>query len=200
MKIITIWCAKGGVGKSCLAKNLAAYLSMFEKSKVLVIDKDSQRSIYANFAEKPECPFDVVDKIPQSFDGYDYVICDLPPLTENTENPLSVDQILIIENSDLIVAPFYPDGITIQSMLSIYEANTDATIQPVLVRYDVRRKKHKKAVGEIEGCMVIKDRSGAYDEMEPYQTLFDKMSYSRPLSHARHEFKVLARQLLKEVE
>ena len=51
MKIITTWCAKGGVGKSTITKNLASYLSIFEKKRVLVIDKDSQRSTYANFSD-----------------------------------------------------------------------------------------------------------------------------------------------------
>jgi cellulose biosynthesis protein BcsQ len=200
MKIITIWCAKGGVGKSSFTKNLAAFLSIFEKKKVLVIDKDSQRSTYVGFIDREDSPFDVVDTIPNSFDGYDYVICDLPPLTENTENPLSVDQLRIIENSHLIVSPFQPDDITIKSMLSIYKANTNAIIQPVLNRFRSISKLHKEALEKIDGCLKLKDRIGAYERMKSGEVLFDKMPSSKALTDARFEFKELARDLVRLVK
>jgi len=200
MKIITTWCAKGGVGKSTITKNLASYLSIFEKKRVLVIDKDSQRSTYANFSDNNDCPFTVVDSIPKSFDGFDYVVCDMPPLTENSENPLSVDQLRIIENSDLIISPFQPDDTTIKSMLSIYKANTNAVIQPVLNRFRSQAKLHKEAVKKIDGCLVLKERNGAYDHIKAGQTLFDKMKSTKALSDARFEFKELARSLIRVIK
>jgi cellulose biosynthesis protein BcsQ len=200
VKIITIWCGKGGVGKSSITKNLACYLSIFEKKKVLVIDKDSQRSTYANFSDRDDSPFSVVDSIPKSFEGYDYVVCDMPPLTENSENPLSVDQLRIIENSDLIVSPFQPDDLTLKSMLSIYNANTNAIIQPVLNRFRSQAKLHKEAVSKIDGCLVLKERHGAYDHIKANELLFDKLKSTKALSDARFEFKELARALVRIIK
>ena len=198
MKIITSWCPKGGVGKSSLTQNLATFISVVKKKKVLVIDKDSQRSTYKNFANKDDCPFDVIDEIPKNFDGYDYVLCDMPPLSENTENPLSVDQLRLIENTHLIVCSFQPDVNTLDSMLSIYSANTNAIIQPVLNRFRSRAKLHKEAIRKIDGCLVLKEKYGTYDLLEAGETLFDL-----PESKAKDaldEFKELAETLLRLIK
>lgn len=199
MKIITVWSGKGGTGKSCMAKNLAGYLSILKKKKVLLIDKDSQRSIYKYFSKRDDSPFHVTDHIPDSFDSYDYVICDMPPLTENTENPLSIPQLKIIENSDLIVCPFQPDETTLDSVVSIYSANTDATIKPVLNRFRSVSKLHKESLAKINNSLSLKDRPAAYEVLGGAQVLFDKMKYSKALKEARSEFEVLAKQLLKVV-
>lgn len=197
VKIVTFWSGKGGVGKSSLAKNFAAYLSLYDGKRVLVIDKDPQRSTYKHFSSREDSPFTVVDVVPMSFDGFDFVVCDLPPLTENSENPLSVDQLRIIECSDLIVCPFYPDEITVDSVLSVYSANTNAVIKPVLNRFRTVSKLHNEALSKVAGCLKLKDRTGAYETLKASQVLFDRMRSTRALSDARAEFKDLAKSLLE---
>jgi len=194
MKIITCWCLKGGVGKSSLARNLASFIAIKEKKKVLVIDKDSQRS---TFNKVQDSVFDVVDIIPKSFDGYDYVVCDMPPLNENGENPLSVDQLRLIENTDLIVCPFQPNDDVVKSMMGIYNANTNAIIQPVLNRFRSTSKLHKSAVSKINDCLVLKERNGDYERLKAGQSLFD--AKKSDVSNALQEFIILGREIMKRV-
>jgi cellulose biosynthesis protein BcsQ len=195
MKIITCWCLKGGVGKSSLARNLASFIAIKEKKKVLVIDKDSQRSTFNNVQDSF---FDVVDIIPKSFDGYDYVVCDMPPLNENGENPLSVDQLRLIENTDLIVCPFQPNDDVVKSMMGIYNANTNAIIQPVLNRFRSTSKLHKSAVSKINDCLVLKERNGDYERLKAGQSLFD--AKKSDVSNALQEFIILGREIMKRVK
>jgi cellulose biosynthesis protein BcsQ len=199
MKIITFWCAKGGVGKSTMAKNFGAYLSQYKSASVLLIDKDTQRDVYHDFKDRQDSPFTVTDEIPSTFDGFDYVICDMPPLFENAENPLSVNQLRLIEHSDLIVVPFTPNNTTVKSALATLEANTDATFRLVLNQFRGRSKRYKEALEKVPNCLILPRRDRAYEELEEL-TLFDKQPYSGSLSDARNDFRKLARQLLESLD
>lgn len=110
MQVIAIAMQKGGVGKSTLARSLAAAASA-EGQSVLLIDMDAQQSV-SQWAERREADtpavlFATENELPKRLAaareaGADLVIIDTPP-ARSTEAPAAV------EAASLVLIPTTPD-------------------------------------------------------------------------------------------
>ena len=100
MKTYSIYSGKGGVGKSTLSVNLAAYFATKHNLKVCVVDEDEQKTLLDVYG-KSLLPFDVVSKPPLS--GYDIVIKDHHPTHDS------------IKLGDVVVCPICPSRFYFES-------------------------------------------------------------------------------------
>jgi chromosome partitioning protein len=114
-KIITFFNQKGGCGKTTIAMNVAAVLSVEHSAKVLLIDGDSQGSavrwVALSDEDKP-FPCAVVSlshiqskvhqEIKKFLDDYEYIIVDCPP---SIESKFSESALIV---TDLAVLPVIP--------------------------------------------------------------------------------------------
>ncbi|WP_088892912.1 AAA family ATPase [Leptolyngbya ohadii] len=115
MSVVAFVNQKGGCAKSTTSVHFAYWL-FHQQRKVILVDADAQRSssIWLETLEDP-VPFEVIQsaedllaKIPQLADRYDYVVVDGPAgLSDATKN--------ILFGSDLAVIPCQPTGVDLRS-------------------------------------------------------------------------------------
>ncbi len=192
MRLISFYCPKGGVGKTTISKNFSVYLASVKKHKVLFLDLDRQRHVMQASEKNKDWPFTVLDTIPSTFGGVDFVIADISPVGVKY---LNTEQLKMLENSDVVVSPFEADDDNISSLVDVFNLETKAVIKPLLNRFISNAKLHKDAVKKINDCFVLKNRS-AYPQCSGANSIFFKNPYSKALSDAKYEFKVLSEQIL----
>jgi chromosome partitioning protein len=156
---------KGGVGKSTSVINVAHAMSKRGK-RVVVLDCDLQQNTFKFFSDVPEMEF-TDDERPTRYenidiaflysgeenyapDGYDYVICDLPPsLDERTTR--------IMSSCDYVFVPLKLGKFAVQGLPKVTEAiaPTNAKIGGIFVcMYD------KKNTSDIEFDKAVRDIIG----------------------------------------
>ncbi|MEM9447143.1 MAG: ParA family protein [Cyanobacteria bacterium P01_E01_bin.6] len=114
--IITTASDKGGVGKSTLSFHLAAAIAEIQKSKVLLIDGDANRSVL-NWAERGEntFPFTVVGekqahKWFQKGNRADHIIVD------TQARPSDEDLKDLLEDTDLLLVPTTAHALSLDTL------------------------------------------------------------------------------------
>lgn len=189
MKIISVWSLKGGTGKTTMALHLAEALSRDQK-KVLLFDSDDQKSALEVFNDSDEFTFDAVGLLPDSVDGYDYLIVDFPP----TEKRLTSIHRKILKQSDHILSPVRAsrlDLMSVKKMIADYQ--NDDRFQPILGAYDARIADQKSVRIEVaQDYPVISYLSVYARALNAAKSVFSKsMSRVSQVSKARREMNAI---------
>lgn len=152
MAVISFVNQKGGCSKSTTAVHFAYWLSQ-ERSRVVVVDADAQRSssiwIESLDAEIPvqviQSPDDLLDQLPTLSEQADYLIVDGPAgLSEATR--------AILFRSDLAIVPCQPTGVDLRSASDavrlIRQAQSVRKGEPVAALFVSRAVKGTKLLDE----------------------------------------------------
>jgi hypothetical protein len=182
---ISIYCPKGGTGRTTLAVHLAHYLST-RGARVMLRDDDTQASAigWAILAERVRSedhtgplPFWVGRGAP---DGWDIIITDHGP-GESAEAP----------RADVIVAPVSLDGVAqAVGLRTLARLRVDGH-SPVVVasKYRPDRAEHRAALASeaLSGAIIVRDRAALAGWYATGRTIYDP-------AHGRAQGVALARQ------
>lgn len=131
-KVITFGNKKGGVGKTCFTIHTAGILDRYGY-RVLIIDQDTQKSVYGNFKRREKSStgpsFDyryqtsklLQNEISDLRNLYDFILIDSPPGTSDAaggKEMIRESTVYAFMVSDLVVIPFKLGSSDIDSGLS----------------------------------------------------------------------------------
>ena len=206
--IISFLNQKGGVGKTTLAINFAAYLAK-KKKKTLLIDADKQSSAttWASFRDTKD--FEIVQlhetnmasKIMELAEGYDFTVIDGPPHAEEIARSC-------IASSDHIIVPIEPSNLAAwASNLTIKQIREAQSYKEDLkCSFVISRKIGRTVIGREIRSMVedygipvlkteIEQRVAFAESLTMGKTIFDW----NDKSEAAKEISKLAKEILNHV-
>jgi len=199
-KIVSIANAKGGVGKSVISILLATTLAQQKNKKVLILDCDSQGSIFELYEfEKSQNegePLIEVEEITprkvQSFikrfgSDYDFIFVDVPRMTDAKKDSATI---MLLYNCDSILIPIVGNEVDVLSSMDfvsiIEEAAKEKEDMGDHLNYYgfINRRNQRKSNEEAEQNM--KDRGlKMFKESLPDLKIFTTPSfYKTPLDSA----------------
>lgn len=162
---ICIYNAKGGVGRTTTALNLAGYYAQDTSLRVLVADCDPQRSALAWAALADETPFTVGRSRSR---GFDIELMDLPPRIPDNG---------LMPEADVYLVPTLLDGVSFVVYL-----RTVAMLQEqgkryltIANRFNPRRAEHRARLAspQMAGALVMQERAAFAAYYAEGCTVFD---------------------------
>lgn len=148
MIIISVWCPKGGVGKSTISMNLASAFCATGKS-VLICDIDTvQHSCYDLF-EQRNVSWRCVKEMPSDKPVEDVVIIDHPPSHDK------------VPKGAFVLLPFSSSAIDFKSMKKSTNLLSGKKYIPIVNRVDFRNREEREIAKHFEeqGAFILKQRS-----------------------------------------
>lgn len=184
---ICLFNAKGGVGRTTLALNLAGYFAKAKRrSRVLVADCDPQGSALAWAALANETPFTVGRSRSR---GFDLELIDMPPkLPDNGQLP----------EADLYLVPTLLDGVAFVVFLRTLALLQEKRLPHLVVanRVNFRRAEHRErlASAPLERALVIRERGALASYYAEGRTVYDMGG--RHIEAARDEITAVGQAIL----
>jgi chromosome partitioning protein len=184
---ICLFNAKGGVGRTTLALNLAGYFAKARRrSRVLVADCDPQGSALAWAALADETPFTVGRSRSR---GFDLELIDMPPkLPDNGQLP----------EADLYLVPTLLDGVAFVVFLRTLALLQEKRLPHLVVanRVNHRRAEHRErlASAPLERALVIRERGALASFYAEGRTVFEMGG--RHIGSAQDEITAVGKAIL----
>jgi chromosome partitioning protein len=194
VKIISVWCGKGGVGKSSLVLAIASCLSSMG-FKVGVVDLDEQRSCLTFAKGAEDCGFDVLSAYPEDKPDYDFLLCDHSPERTHENDPLKI--------CDLVIIPILPSALDAWSVLPAIEALDKRHVYKKMIvvnRYQKNRRMGDEFMDVVSHDFVVSERSIYQRTIANFSPLFKPQGFSLfsyGLKDAQKEIKALVDKMIE---
>lgn len=217
--IITIGNIKGGVGKSCIAQNLAVYLTRLKNKKILLVDADPQETTAEWLNERrenPELPDirlakmtgKIRDDLLDQENNFDYVIVDCGGHQDDTMTHA-------IAASTHVLMPFRPKRRDLKTLPKITDLidriqafNPDCIFKTVITQAPTHRGAKARVEHAKNNCLsykidcldnIISNREIYDDAEEMGSSIFEIKGYDTKAQNiAIKEFEEVAKELLGE--
>lgn len=217
--IVSFVSYKGGVGKSCMSRNLAVYLSHKEYD-VCIIDSDESQATakwYGRRTSEEIEPYvhtvgmteakGLRNMVKKQYEKYDIIVVDSPPSDKNISR-------IIMKASNLILIPITPTGNdeldSIAEMLEMYNEIKEDLAEEIPAYFIINRFDSKPAFQKLfieELKKIAKEYK--IEILEPYivyrPAVYGEISmlgkgateYGKAKSKARIEFTELAEKIIE---
>lgn len=190
MKIITIFSAKGGSGKTNVSTSIAGCLAKNGHS-VLLVDDDQPQHTAGWIGASGNLPFEVINGWPSNTPEVDYIVHDTSP--RMTHEPAG----------SIVLIPIRPTAADLKSVLpylTLLKKKTSKTVIEIISQLDarIRLQSNIALIRKKEGALTVKSRSIYQQAVEDRTTIFDtRYNTSSAAREARKEITVIYREIMK---
>jgi len=193
LHVISVWSPKGGVGKTTTAAHLSDCLSVQHNKRVIAYDADPQKALFHTY-QRNGFAFDVLDTFPDKKPNCDFLVVDFRPSAILTPEELS-----IIKNSSVVVAPVRASRLDLDSAKAINSIADNSHIINVLSCYDKRVSDQKEVREHLANDYSVISYLSIYARtMNDFKTIFTRDSNKlHGTLRARKEINIIANQILE---
>lgn len=184
---LCVFNAKGGVGRTTIALQLAGHYAQDPGVRVLLADKDPQGSALAWAALAEETPFTVGRCHSR---GFDIELIDMPPRIPDNG---------MLPEADLYLVPTLLDGVAFVVYLrtTALLAEQGKPYLAIANRFNSRRAEHRDRLAQMPGACVLRERAALSSGYALGRTLYD--DHGRHLPQARAEVDSIAHTIARRL-